>query len=141
MSALESLALQALSTPAVDASDAMDVLVDALLETDVLRDERGLGPSGGRSEGWNALRRRAFEWARRRLVRPPSPLDRLAEIVAAVLVERGLPLAVVGVVRPSIIRVHFMSEVDPYALSSAREAVAACLPGALYVETTCRRGR
>lgn len=131
----EALAVQALSTPAVDASTAMDVLVDALLEADILSgDTRGVGEA----HTFAVLRCRAFEWARRRLCRTPNPMQLLVEIVARALDASGLPRAVVGVVRPSLIRVHFLSHVDVQVLAATHEAVAGSLPGALVVETTCR---
>jgi hypothetical protein len=135
MTSTEALALRALSTPAADASDAMEVLVDALLEARLLRDDE-IGDDGDTPDV--ALRRKAFEWARRRLCRAPNPMQQLLEIVGAVLEENDLPYAVVGIVQPFLLRIHFLVPLDGYALGAAREAVRARLPMAIVVEASCR---
>jgi hypothetical protein len=134
------LALLALSTPALDAAGAMEVLVDVLLEAEILRgeDARGSETDEERTEHELALRRQAFEWARRRHVRPPNPMHVLVDLVGHALAERDLPPdAVVGVVGPGLVRVHFTTRVDAYVLLAAREAVLARLPAAT-VEVTGR---
>jgi hypothetical protein len=137
----DDLALHALCTPAVTANDALDVLVDALLEAGILHHD-GDYPWSDALPEWSqpsfGYRRRAFQWARQRLAPMASPMQRLAEIVATVCGEHGLPHAVIGIVRPSLLRVHFLSAVDPFQLEVARAAIAGRLPSAIVVEATTR---
>jgi hypothetical protein len=115
----------------------MEVLVDALLEAEILRGTEQ-GPSTLEpSDAHLTLRRQAFEWARRRFVRTPNPMQVLVELVAAAIAERELPHAIVGVVGPGLIRLHFPTHVDANVLDAARHAVIARLPAAT-VEVTCR---
>ncbi|MDF2692663.1 MAG: hypothetical protein K0S65_1046 [Labilithrix sp.] len=135
MKSTEALALRALSTPAVEATDAMEVLVDVLLEARILSGDE-LGEVG--DEPAVALRRKAFEWARRRLCRAPNPMEELVGLVIGELEHTDLPYAIVGVVGPFLLRIHFLENVDPYLLAAAATAVRARLPAGIIVETTCR---
>jgi hypothetical protein len=143
----DALALRALSTPAVDAPDSLDVLIDVLLEAGVINDDAGALndlPAEWRGEPANALRRRAFQWAKRRHAPIPNPMQQLVAIVIEALDERRataayeFPHAVVGVVAPFNLRIHFMAPVGPDLRLIAREAVAQRLPGPVVIDVTSR---
>ncbi len=143
MGAADDLALRALSTPALDASDALDVLVDVLLEAGILSGDVGaLGSDDDLPEPWRApsieLRRRAHRWAKRRLAPPPNPTQQLVDIVWEAVTREELPYAIVGVVAPFIIRVHFVDPVDAHHATVAREAIQRHLPASIVVEVTGR---
>ena len=139
MAVADDLALRALSTPAIDASDALDVLVDVLLEAGIL-DDVVRGPSDHVPVEWSTarfeLRRRAHRWATRRLVTPPNPLQHLVDILSAAIDAEELPPAVIGVVGPFVVRVHFLRDVDAHIAMVAREAVARALPASIVVEVS-----
>jgi hypothetical protein len=138
MSRIEELALAAVSTPSSSAPDALDVLVDALLEAGQL-------PAGG-VDGWQdapcpewreptfGLRRRALVWAKRRLAPELTGEQRILARVTELLDEHQLPPAVVGVVGPFVLRVHFPMPVGPEVLDAARAALAGRLIGPITVE-------
>lgn len=145
----DDLALRALSTPSVDAPDALDVLIDVLLEAGLLEDtaiERSLAelPAEWRGEPANALRRRAFQWAKRQHAPIPNPMQQLVTIVIAALEDRRasaldeFPHAVVGVVAPFNLRIHFMAPVGLDRRLIAREAVSQRLPVAVEIDVTSR---
>lgn len=138
MSTADELASRALCTPASDASDALEVLVDVLLEAGILSDEPLDDPDAPAE--WRGasfeLRKRAHRWAKRRLTPVPNPTAQLVELVSAAIDREELPPAVVGVVAPFILRVHFLQEIDPHIATVAREAVRRHLPASIVVEVT-----
>ncbi len=123
----EALALQALSTPAIAAPDALEVLVDALLEAGILDEDAEL-----------ELRRRAYFWAKRRLTPMPNPTQRLVDIVTTALDDASLPLPVLGVVGPFVLRLHYVGPIEPDVIVLVNGTVARCLPASIVVEVTRR---
>ena len=141
MAAADELALKALSTPALDASDALEVLVDVLLEAGILTGDEVQDASDVPVEWRGAifeLRRRAHRWAKRRLVPTPNPTAQLVDLVTAAIEREELPHAIVGVVGPFIIRVHFLHGLDAHLATVAREVIARHLPASIVVEVTGR---
>lgn len=137
----DDLALRALSTPAVGAPDALEVLLDVLLEAGIIPADvpRPTGHQIGSSdEPALHLRRRAYHWAKQRLSPLPSPTERLVGIVVSALEEASLPLPVLGVVGPFILRLHYVMPVDPGVLVLVHGAVSRHLPSSLVVEVTNR---
>ena len=145
MADADELARRALSTPAVDAPDALEVLVDVLLEAGILTGEDAREVSNDIPLEWRGatfeLRRRAHSWAKRRLVPSPNPTAQLVEIVSRAIDREELPHAVIGVVGPFIVRVHFLHGIDPHLATVAREAVVRDLPASIVVEVTGRAQR
>jgi hypothetical protein len=131
----DELALQALSTPAVGAPDALEVLVDALLEAGILPADPFLSSGTGPALD---LRRRAYHWAKRRLAPLPNPTQQLVDIVTRALQEASLPLPVLGVVGPFLLRLHYVEPVDPDVLVLTHGAVTRGLPASIVVEVTRR---
>lgn len=126
---IERLAAQALTTPDPEAPDALEVLVDALLEAGLITQRTN-----------NELREDAYHWARRKLVRRPSPTEVVFDLVARALEEEELPLGIVGIVQPHILRVHFLEPIDAQRVVRARESIARRLPSSVVVEITMRDG-
>jgi hypothetical protein len=146
VSAEDELALRALSTPSVEAPAALDVLIDVLLEGGMISDDLSVaGVAAFDEEPTNALRRRAFQWAKRRHAPIPNPMQQLVAIVIDALEDRRaaatsyeFPHAVVGVVAPFNVRIHFMAPVGPDLRLIAREAVAQRLPVPVVIDVTSR---
>jgi len=127
----DELALRALSTPSLEAPDALEVLTDVLLEAGILSDEQLLVSE--------ELRTRAFQWAKRRHAPLPSPMQQLVAIVIDALddlEQLDLPHSVVGVVGPFNVRIHFVDEVGPDTRVLVREAIARRLPVPVVIDVS-----
>ena len=145
MTRLDELAREALATPSSSAPDALEVLVDALLEAGLLPEDGHETWRDAPVRAWQeptfSLRRRAHQWAKRRLVPEPTALERVADHVRGLLEARGLPYAVAGVVSPFVLRVHFVAPAPPETIVDARAALDGRLYGPITLEVTARAAR
>lgn len=111
------------TTPGTDAPAALEVLVDALLEEALME-----------PDGTEALRRKAWSWARHRFM--PSPLERFAQLVGEQLAGEDLPPFVIGVVEQGIVRLHFLGALASHRHEHVRQLAGAAAPGAYYLEVS-----